>query len=293
MRRASLAFGWLLAGALLAGCALVRPGGASVRLREFRRLSGFQVPECVLPEVGSGALYVSNIEAGAGEYWSDDGCGFVTRFAPDRSRTDRWLNSAPGAVLNAPKGMCLLKGRLFIADNHRLLSCDAATGGGLTVVADGFGNANDLATDGSSVWLSDSAEEGGAVWCIAPDGSARRQVPAPARPNGLAFHGGRLFTVAWDLHEVYELDPAGARPPQPFGQARHFTNLDGIEVLDDGTFIVSDFGGNRLCAISPDRRKVTVVARVTSPADLGLDRSRGLLYVPLFLVDEVVVFSLR
>lgn len=293
MRRALPALCWLLTTVLVAGCAALRPGGGGLRLHELRRLSGFKVPESVLPDVGTGTLYVSNIEAVPGEYWSDDGHGFVTRIEADGRRSDRWLDSAPGAVLNAPKGLCLLQGRLYLADNHRLLSCDAATGGGLTVVAVGFGDVNDLATDGSSIWLSDSAEAAGGVWCLAPDGSSRRQVPAPTRPNGLAFHQGRLFVVSWDAHDVFELDPQGVLPPRPFGQGRHFTNLDGLVVLDDGTFIVSDFNGNQVCAISPDRKDVRGLARVTSPADIGLDRPRGLLYVPLFNQDEVVVFSWR
>jgi sugar lactone lactonase YvrE len=284
--------GLLLAGLMAGGCAVTGPAAAGVRLHEVGRLSGFQVPECVLVEPATGGYCVSNIDADAEHYWADDGIARITRVAADGQRAERWLDSTPAAPLNSPKGMCLLGGRLFIADNTRLLSCDAASGGGLTVVATGFVNANDLATDGRSIWLSDSAEGGGQVWCISPDGAARREIPAPSRVNGLTFYRSRLFAVSWDLHEVYELDPEGQFAPRPFGLARHFTNLDGIEVLDDGTFIVSDFVGNQLCAISPDRQEVSVLARVSGPADIGIDRRRGLLYAPLFTQNEVVVFSI-
>jgi hypothetical protein len=289
---------WMLACfvvvGLLSGCAAVPARPGPIHLEEVARLGGFKVPECVLPEPESGAFYVSNIEAEPGEYWADDGLGFISRYAVDRQGTERWLNSSPAAPLHSPKGMCRLGERLYFTDNSRLLSCEAQTGGGLAVVASGFINANDLATDGKDVWLTDSsAETGGQVWCISPDGASKRQVPAPARVNGLTFHRGRLYAVSWDLHDVYELDPRGELPPVPFGQAQHFTHPDGIEVLDDGTFIVSDFVGNRICAISSDRRQTTVLAEVPSPADIGLDRRRGLLYVPLFMDDQVVVYAIR
>lgn len=282
----------LLAALMLGGCALVRPFAGGVRLQEVGRRAGFRVPECVLVDPATGTYYVSNVDSDAGLFWADDGAARITRVLADGPRLDRWRDSTPAAPLNSPKGMCLLGERLYIADNARLLSCLAAGGGDLTVVTAGFVNANDLATDGTSIWLSDSAEGVGQVWCIAPDGSSKRQIPAPSRVNGLTFHQGRLYAVSWDAHDVYELDPAGQLPPRPFGQAHHFTNLDGIEVLDDGTFIVSDFVGNQICAISPDRLEVTVLARVTAPADLGIDRRRGLLYAPLFTQNEVVVFSI-
>ncbi len=293
MRRAMGLWCGILGAVLAAGCASLGPGGPRIRLTEIARMEGFRVPECVLPEPETGSFFVSNIDAGPDTYWSDDGVGFISRYTVDREGSLRWVDSSPGALLHSPKGMCRLGDWLFFTDNSRLMRCDARTGAGLTQVADGFENANDLATDGKDVWLSDSGVAcGGQVWCIAPDGSSRRQVPAPQRVNGLTFHGGRLYAVSWDLHDVYELDPAGRGAPVPFGLGKHFTNLDGIEVLDDGTFLVSDFTGNRLCAIAPDRGRVRVLARVRSPADIGLDRARGLLYAPLFMEDRVVVFRI-
>ena len=285
-------FSVLLAGLMAGGCALVRPSAGEVRLQEVGRRAGLRVPECVVVDPATGAYYVSNVDTDTGGYWADDGVAQITRVETDGRRLERWLDSTPAAPLNSPKGMCLLGDRLYIADTTRLLSCTADGGRELTVVATGFVNANDLATDGKSIWLSDSAEGVGQVWCISPDGAARRQIPAPSRANGLTFHQGRLYAVSWDAHDVYELDPDGQLPPRPFGQAHHFTNLDGIEVLDDGTFIVSDFVGNQLYAISPDRLRVAALARVTAPADLGIDRRRGLLYVPLFTQNEVVVFAI-
>ena len=62
-----------------------------------------------------------------------------------------------------------------------------------------------------------------------------------------------MFGVSWTEHEIYELDPAGKKAPVAFGLSDHFTNLDAIEVLGDGTSIVSDFTGNNVC-IGSSRR---------------------------------------
>ena len=86
--------------------------------------------------------------------------------------------------------------------------------------------------------------------------------------------------------------PAGKKPPQPFGLASHFSRLDGIEVLDDGTFIVSDLPAKKVFSVSPDRKTVRTLAELDSPADIGLDRKRNLLYVPQFFKNQAVVFKL-
>ena len=84
-----------------------------------------------------------------------------------------------------------------------------------------------------------------------------------------------------------------ASTPEPFGFAEHFTNLDGIEVLDDGTFLVSDFKGNAIWLISADRQSVRRLIELDSPADIGLDRKRMRLYVPQFMKDRVAVYDLK
>jgi hypothetical protein len=102
-----------------------------------------------------------------------------------------------------------------------------------------------------------------------------------------------MFGVSWGLHEVYELDPAGKEEPKPFGLAKHFKGLDGIEVLDDGTFIVTDFVGGKVCTISPDRKTVHEIIAVHSAADIGLDRQRRMLYVPSLMSNAVSAYKLE
>jgi len=149
---------------------------------------------------------------------------------------------------------------------------------------------NALAAAGEVVYVSDT--EAGVVYRVDPAGGTR-EIKAPEGVNGITFHGGKMFAVSWKLHEVYELDPSGGEAPRPFGVADHFTNLDGIEVLGDGTFIVSDFTGNKVSTIAPDRKTVRTLAELKTPADIGLDRGRGLLYVPQLKMNKAVVYRLK
>jgi len=102
-----------------------------------------------------------------------------------------------------------------------------------------------------------------------------------------------MFGVSWHLHEVFELDPTGKQPPQPFGLASEFVNLDGIVVLPDGTFIVSDFKGHRIATITPDRKTVRTLCELDSPADISIDPDKGILYAPEFHQNRVRVYRLK
>ena len=57
--------------------------------------------------------------------------------------------------------------------------------------------------------------------------------------------------------------------------------------------IVSDNKANRILAVSPDHKNVYRLAEVDGPADIGLDRKRNLLYVPMLLKGQVAIYKLR
>lgn len=272
--------------------------------QRIRILKGFRVPECVAVDPVRGWAYVSNIQAAEDGYWKDDGKAFISSLKPGGELVSlQWRQSFKQAPLNAPKGMCVLRDRLFIADNTRIVSYSLGKVGWRPFISiPGSQRLNDMATDGQALWVSDTGAS--KVFCIAGPGIFKfpasagereqiREFPAPEMVNGITFFQGKMFAVSWNLHEVYEMDPSGRQPPKPFGVANHFTSLDGIEVLDDGTFLVSDFNGNKVCTIGPDRKTVRILLEIESPADIGLDRKRGLLYVPQFKKDQVAVYRLR
>ena len=254
-------------------------------------IEGMDVPESVVVDPTTGVIYVSNVEAGEGQYWADDGKGFIGRILPGGKLDQlRWKSGAETFRLNAPKGMCVYAGTLYVADNSRVcrLALDPAGAEGPVKGLQGE-RLNDVATDGAAVYVSDTGA--GKIYKI--DGRAISELKAPDGVNGITFHGDKMYAVSWALHDVFEIDPAGKADPKGFGLAKHFKALDGIEVLDDGTFIVSDFDGNKVCTISADRKTVHTLCTPKTPADIGLARRSGMMYVPQFMHKSVVVYKLE
>jgi hypothetical protein len=265
--------------------------GPAWKLTKVGVIEGFKTPESVLIDPATSVGYVSNVEAEEGQYWSNDGKGFISRLLPG-GKLDvlRWKTGVEDYKLSSPRGMCLYAGALYVADNTRVcrIALDAIAPEGPIEGLQGK-RLNDIATDGDAVYVSDTAA--GRVYRIL--GPSFSDVKAPEGVNGITFHGAKMFAVSWTTHDVYELDPAGKEDPRPFGLARHFRALDGIKILDDGTFIVTDYLGNKVCSIAPDRKTVHTLCKATTPADLGLGRRGGLLFVPQFEADSVVIYRLE
>ena len=99
--------------------------------------------------------------------------------------------------------------------------------------------------------------------------------------------------MTWASHEIYQIDPGGKTEPVAFGLADKFVNLDGIDVLGDGTFVISDFKANRLYTVAPDRKTVKLLVEVDTPADIIIDRQRNLLYAPSYKSNEITIYKLH
>ncbi len=251
---------------------------------------GFSVPASAYVDVSNGHVYVSNIETATGQFWADDASGFISKLAPGGAINQmRWCNSTPTSFISAPKGMCILNGRLYVADNRRLLRIDLATPAGPEIIdVPDSRKLNDLATDGSAVYACDGATS--KIYRI--DGAAITAIDAPRSVHGITFSQGALLAVTWDTPDVYTVDPTGAAKPIPMGLTDTFDRLGSVEVLYDGTLIVSDFAGDALYAITPDGRDVKKLAALDAPGDIAIDRQRGLLYVPQFMANRVAVYKL-
>lgn len=293
MKRRAIMLTLLALVAVLSGCrkqqaAPTMPGRWNVEL--VKVVEGFAVPECALYDASRRQLYVSNIETADKGYWVEDGTGFITLLSPDGvTKKMRWADSTPDSPVHAPKGMGILNDYLYFADVTALKRVPIDGGRVQTVDLPAARRLNDIAADGEAIWVSDV--ELSRIYRVDAQGNVR-EIPAPEHVNGITRHATRMYAVSWFHHEVYEVDPDGQNQPIAFGLAEHFTNLDGIEVLDDGTFLVSDFNGGKVSAIDPDRKTVRTLVELETPADIGIDRAAGMLYVPQLTIDKVVIFKL-
>ena len=118
MRRFVLGFAL---GAALALSACAHSPTAAPRLTETWRLAeGLANPESALLSADGRFFYVSNV---AGEGDGRDGTGSIATV----SRDGRLLNPAWVTGLNAPKGMALAGGTLYVSDIDALVAINAAT----------------------------------------------------------------------------------------------------------------------------------------------------------------------
>ncbi|WP_437909804.1 SMP-30/gluconolactonase/LRE family protein [Sorangium sp. So ce327] len=280
---------------------------------ELRRVGGFSTPESVLHDEERDVYLVSNI---VGSPVEKDDRAFISRVSPDGEILDlTWIDGASeGVTLSAPKGMAIAGGRLYVADIDVIRVFDASDGAPIEdIEVAGAGLLNDVAAmpDGSIV-VSDSGVaigEGGftsigtdALVAVDPGGEVSRLIADPAlpHPNGVACAEGEIW-VAYlgaarvDALDVLDVLDVSAQPRReitlPAG------TLDGLVRLDDGRLLVSSWDAGAVFEIDPAGdaapRVSTLAADLPSPADLGWDRARNRLLVPLFNDGEIVLLDVK
>ena len=282
-------------------------------VKKIAEVEGFEIPECVVIDSKNNKAYVSNVAAavegeGYDRFWADDGNGFISEFSlpesPQRRRKRAgnpsleekkitpkdFARSSEEFRFSGPKGMCVFDNSLWVTDIDRVLvfSLDGKHAPQVVEVPEAIA-LNDMASDGQFAYVTDSAA--GKCYRLHANGK-HEEIPAPKGINGITFHKNKMYGASWGLSDIYELDRDGVKPPRAFGLTEYFKTPDGIEVLDDGTFLVSDSEGNQVVAIAPDEKTVTPIIECAAPADIGIDRSRGLLFVPRFFESGVDIYQL-
>jgi glucose/arabinose dehydrogenase len=220
----------------------------TLKLAQDWATPGLAKPESVLPSADGTFLYVSNV---AGEGEARDGNGFISRLSPEGGMLEReWARG-----LDAPKGMALAGGRLFVSDVAQLVELDAASGAILARHdAPGAVFLNDvaIAPDGA-VLVSDSGSARIFAWhegrmdtwlADARLDAANGLLPERARLVVTTMQG-RLLAVDWDTHAIIEL-------AHGLGQA------DGVVALGDGTYLVGEWPG-RLFHVTATGAATTVL----------------------------------
>jgi sugar lactone lactonase YvrE len=245
---------------------------------------------------------VSNIN---GSPFAADGNGFVSRLAPDGTVVDlKWIDGAKeGVTLNAPKGMGVSDGTLYITDVDHVRMFDAETGapkGEIKIENSTF--LNDVAvSSGGAVYVSDSGFSDGfapsgsdAIYRIA-EGAAESVIAGEAlgHPNGLLVKdSGELVVVTFGSGEIYTVSgedkmerSEGVKPEQG--------SLDGIIALDSGEVLVSSWASSGIYKGAEAGPFTTVIADVDAPADIGWDGARSRVLIPLFKQNSVVIHELK
>jgi hypothetical protein len=191
---------------------------------------GFSNPEGVA-EAPDGALFISNVN---GEGGARDGNGFISRVSTSGEILD--LKFIEG--LDAPKGMAVHDGLLFVADIDIVRIFDAKTGEALDgAPIDGARFLNDVTVWQDDVFVSDSGT--GRIWRFTGtsidlwrEGEDLRGV------NGLSGAGDKMFVSTMTSGSLFEATAKGGWRQIATGME----DADGIGVMKGG-FLVSSWPG--------------------------------------------------
>jgi DNA-binding beta-propeller fold protein YncE len=237
--------------------------------------------ESVLYDEDQDILYVANINGTPNE---KDKNGFISKVSLDGKITEQqWVKG-----LDAPKGMGLNKGQLYVADIDRVHQIDTKTGRiTRTYSVQGAKFLNDVSADNGKVYVSDS--EGGAIYLI-EDGKLTTWMEKLDGPNGLFNDGDEMLIALWNGKTLNTVD---ASSKQVTARTQGIENPDGIEAIGNNEYLVSSWNG-MVHHIDSDWNKTLVLdTRQDSlnAADIEYVKSKNLLLVPTFFKNKVMAYE--
>lgn len=261
---------------------------------------GFSTPESVCYDAAADVYLVSNIE---GAPLAKDGKGYILKVRPDDGFRSLWIHGGQtGVTLNAPKGMALVGGVLWVADIDVVRKFDRDSGAPLGEVAiEGATFLNDVAggPDGS-VYVTDSGLDAkfeptgtDAIWKIDPEGKATALIRGEelGQPNGLSAQKAGLYVVSWRDGTFYEVDYRGTKTDLGAAPQKKLDGLVRVELEVAGkdgqksrqpAWFATSWDGSAIYRFALTGGVTALPVRLEQPADMAFDSKRNRLVVPLF-----------
>jgi sugar lactone lactonase YvrE len=259
-------------------------------------VTGLSHPVCFIVDPGTGDYYIANVNGAAA---ARDNNGFITKLDPQgRVIALKFIAPSTAAPLHAPKGLAVVGKTLYVLDLDRVRGYDTGRGSpvlDLDMAPYRAAFLNDLTRDAhGNLYLSDS--QSNFVARIEPAHEHRVTIlargPQLAGANGLCVQPktGRLVVVTWGTGRVLELTEQGEVKPWV---DRRFEKLDGADFDADGNLFVSAYGEGKVYRVGVDGKVSVLREGLVTPADINIDRTKGLLLIPSFDADSARAIPLE
>jgi len=258
-------------------------------------VKGLEQPESVIQDPATGAIYVSNI---AGAIMQKDGNGFIAKLKPDGTLIARqWIKG-----LNAPTGMALHDRTLYVVDVDELIEINVASG---EIVkrypAKGAIFLNDVAVgEDGNVYASDTPMN--TIWRL-KDGSFEPWFANDVLngPNGLLVQGEKLIVASFgklpgdgqkqELGGLLAVD-LEKQAVSTIGNNDKLGNLDGLQALQPGVYLVTDWAAGGLYRIDAKGKFERLIKLGKGSADLIYLPDQKMALIPIMLSNSLVAYTL-
>jgi sugar lactone lactonase YvrE len=245
---------------------------------------GFDTPESILMDPEKQILFVSNI--GGNNPTEKDGNGFISVLDTD----GKIINMKWAEGLNAPKGMTISDGTLYVADIDRIVRINLKTGKIVEKIpVEGSVFLNDMVTlpDGT-ILISDS--KASRYYKLSDEGiEVFIEEDSFSFPNGMCVDedlvitgvGERIITIKVKEGLWVEFVPETG-------------GVDGLSKVADNLYIFSDWSG-RIFLLTPTEIELILdtTEEKINAADFYFDSKKNMLYVPTFFANTVVAYKLK
>jgi len=235
--------------------------------------------ESVLYDADGQKLYVSNID---GKPLDKDGKGFISILSLDgKVETLKWASG-----LNGPKGMGIFDGHLYVTDIDRIVAIDLKTG----KIAQEWKPVeakflNDITVSDNAVYASDMAL--GMIHKI-ENGELSTVAEGVESVNGLLSKGDYLMTL--DKKGLRGLD---LNTGEFMMVNDSVTGGDGLVMLNEDVYIASRWQGEIYYVMGNKAHLLLNTNQKSQTADIGLNKSEKILYVPTFFSNKVVAYRIE
>jgi len=235
--------------------------------------------ESVLYDASSGNIYVSNIE---GNPTDKDGKGSISIIDKEGTIINQdWITG-----LNAPKGMAISDGKLYVTDIDQLVEIDIETAKiTKTYPVEGAEFLNDVAAYGGKIYFTGMNK---GLIHVLDAGVVSTLSEGNETINGIALDKeGQLYGL--DASGLKMIDPSGS-----FSLINAMvTGGDGLIILGEGNFVASRWAGE-IYFISGDGETLLLDTKDagSNTADLGFIPEENLVLVPTFMKNKVVAYKL-
>ncbi|MBZ9698899.1 MULTISPECIES: SMP-30/gluconolactonase/LRE family protein [unclassified Mesorhizobium] len=262
---------------------------------ELWRETGLEQPESALFDAANGRIIVSNIVGNPGDA---DGNGYLSLLSTDgKMVSQHWTDG-----MDAPKGMAISGGKLYVADITKIRVVDLASGKLIaSIVVPNAVFLNDMTADASGkVYVTDMLAD--AIYRI--DGDRPELFVKDlllASPNGVFADGDRLIVASWGKGikaDFSTAEPGGllavdiaSKAVTPLAGAQNFADLDGVVAIG-GTIYATAYMTGTLYRYRTGAAPEALAHFKPGSADIGTD-GKSILYVPLMNEGEVAALKIE